>query len=87
MTWVLLTRARERDRPMHRTRSPAPAQRQLLRYRWNGLLRELDRSGGDLPAVREAVRTWLDENTDWDVPDLPRYPAFATAQTTGLATP
>ncbi|MGW3350946.1 hypothetical protein ACWDA3_47255 [Nonomuraea rubra] len=77
MTWVLLARAREQDRPMHPTRTPVPTERQLLRYRWTSLLCELDRSGGDLPAVREAVRTWLRETNDWDVPDLPRYPSFA----------
>lgn len=79
MTWVLLARARKRDRPMHPTRTPVPTERQLLRYRWNSLLCEFDRSGDDLPAVREAVRTWLAETTDWDVPELPYYPAFTTA--------
>ncbi|MFC5824169.1 hypothetical protein [Nonomuraea insulae] len=71
MTWVLLARARQRDRPMHPARTPVPTERQLLRHLWNSLLRELDRSGDDLPAVREAVRTWLDETSDWNVPDLP----------------
>jgi hypothetical protein len=79
MTGVLLDRAREGDRPMNPIRTPVPTQRQLLRYRWNSLLCELDRSGDDLPAVRETVRTWLNETTDWDVPDLPHYPGFAVA--------
>ncbi|MFC4118072.1 hypothetical protein [Nonomuraea zeae] len=79
MTWILLARAREQDRPMHPARTPVPTERQLLRYRWTSLLDELDRSGGDLPAVREVTRTWVEETADWDVPDLPRYPAFATS--------
>ncbi|GAA3545921.1 hypothetical protein GCM10022419_027670 [Nonomuraea rosea] len=50
MTWVLLPRARKRDRPMHHTRTPVPSERQLLRYRWSRLLAELDRDGSGFAA-------------------------------------
>ncbi|MFI7697884.1 hypothetical protein [Nonomuraea sp. NPDC049480] len=79
MTWVLLPGARKQDQPMHPTRTPVPSKRQLLRYRWGRLLDELDQGGDEFPAVREVVRAWLEETAEWDVAELPRYPAFTSA--------
>ncbi|MFC4015074.1 hypothetical protein ACFOY2_48220 [Nonomuraea purpurea] len=78
MTWVLLPRVREQDQPMHPTRTPAPSMRQLLRYRWSRLLDVLDQDG--FPALREAVRTCLGKTAEWDVPELPHYPAFTSPE-------
>ncbi|GAA3219550.1 hypothetical protein [Nonomuraea helvata] len=80
MTWVLVPRARERDEPMHSTRTPVPSRRQLLRYRWSRLLDELDRGGDEFPAVREAVRACLESTAEWEVVELPRYPAFTPTE-------
>ncbi|MGP3917272.1 hypothetical protein [Nonomuraea sp. 10N515B] len=78
MTWVLFPRAQKRDQPMHSTRTPVPSERQLLRYRWGRLLNELDRGRDELPAVREAVQAWLETTAEWDVAELPHYPAFTS---------
>ncbi|MEV1175549.1 hypothetical protein [Nonomuraea sp. NPDC049784] len=79
LTWVFLPRARERDQPMHRARTPVPSMRQLLRYRWARLLEELGQGEDEFAAVREVVRAWLEEAAEWDVAELPRYPAFTSA--------
>ncbi|MFI7638853.1 hypothetical protein [Nonomuraea sp. NPDC049400] len=79
MTWVFLPRAREQDQPTHATRTPVPSRRQVLRYRWSRLLDELGRGGDEFPAVAEVVRTWLETSAEWDVAELPRYPAFTSA--------
>ncbi|MEW9549117.1 hypothetical protein [Nonomuraea sp. NPDC050783] len=79
MTLVLLPRAREKDGPMHSVRTPVPTERQLLRHRWTRLLEDLDGAGDGLAAVRQVVRACLETTAEWDVPELPCYPAFAAA--------
>ncbi|MEV0234639.1 hypothetical protein [Nonomuraea sp. NPDC050786] len=80
LTGIFMARARERDEPMHATRTPVPSRRQLLRYRWSRLLDELDRGGDEFPAVREAVQACLESTAEWDVAELPHYPAFASTE-------
>ncbi|MEQ4725614.1 hypothetical protein [Nonomuraea sp. B19D2] len=78
MTKVFLPRVREQDQPTHSSRTPVPSRRQVLRYRWGRLLDQLDQ--GAFPAVAEVVQAWLETSAEWDVAELPRYPAFTSAE-------
>lgn len=49
--------------------------RQILRYRWQSLLAQLE-AEGELPALAAAMRALLEATADWQVDHLPRYPAF-----------
>lgn len=49
--------------------------RQILRYRWQSLLAQLEADGA-LPALAAAMRALLEVTADWRVEPLPRYPAF-----------
>jgi len=80
----LLDRAIKADKSMIYDDRVAPTRRQLLRYRWQRLLTELEAgseddpasAGPQLPALR-ALAAWLLASTErWQVPDLPVYPAF-----------
>ncbi|WP_086819102.1 hypothetical protein [Allokutzneria sp. NRRL B-24872] len=71
-TTSLTPRVLEEDRPLHRTRRPVPSLRQLVRYRWEILLREVP----ELPATAETMRRLLAATERWDVPPMPLYPAF-----------
>jgi hypothetical protein len=70
----LLRRSLAADVPMNSER-PSPHTRQLMRYRWQSLLGELE-AAGDLPAIAALVRSLLAVTTGWHAPDLPLYPAF-----------
>jgi hypothetical protein len=72
-TW-LLRRALRNDGPMNPD-AVSPGARQLVRYRWQALLADLEASG-ELPAVAELMRALLAATTAWNVPELPLYPAF-----------
>lgn len=63
------------DSPMDDSRSQEPTVRQLLRYRWQQLGRELQ-AAGDLPAIAALMATLLAGTQHWQAPDLPGYPAF-----------
>jgi hypothetical protein len=71
----LLDRSVTADRPMNQFVPQAPSGRQLLRYRWQMLGRELQAAGA-LPALAALMRSLLAATDHWDVPDLPVYPAF-----------
>jgi hypothetical protein len=71
----LLDRSVVADAPTNPDASHAPTKRQLLRYRWRTLADELDRAA-ELPALRALLGQLLAETERWQVPDLPRYPAF-----------
>jgi len=70
----LLRRSLAADVPMN-TEQPSPHTRQLMRYRWQSLLAELE-PAGDLPAIAALVRSLLAATVGWHAPDLPLYPAF-----------
>jgi hypothetical protein len=70
----LLRRSLAADVPMN-SEQPSPHTRQLMRYRWQSLLAELD-PAGDLPAIAALVRSLLAATDGWHAPDLPLYPAF-----------
>jgi hypothetical protein len=70
----LLRRSLAADVPMN-SEQPSPHTRQLMRYRWQSLLRELE-PAGDLPAVAALVRSLLAATAGWQAPELPLYPAF-----------
>ncbi|GAA1990159.1 hypothetical protein [Kitasatospora viridis] len=59
------------DAPVHPRRRPVPTRRQLLRHRW---ARAAELPG--LPALTATMRELLALSDDWQVPDLPHYPAF-----------
>ncbi|MEU8270909.1 hypothetical protein AB0B89_27585 [Sphaerisporangium sp. NPDC049002] len=70
----LLPRTAE-DKPLHRTRRPAPTMRQLLRHRW-----EMASTLDDFPAFAETMRLLLAKVAEeWNVSPLPGYPAFSEA--------
>ena len=48
---------------------------QILRYRWQSLLDQLE-SEGELPALAAAMRALLSATTEWSAGQLPLYPAF-----------
>jgi hypothetical protein len=70
----LLRRSVAADVPMN-TEQPSPHTRQLMRYRWQSLLGELE-PAGDLPAIATLVRSLLAATASWHAPELPLYPAF-----------
>jgi hypothetical protein len=72
----LLDRSVVADWPMDDFRRPVPTARQLLRYRWQRLGRELA-SAAELPALASLMQSLLTATEQWQVPDLPAYPAFA----------
>jgi hypothetical protein len=74
----LLDRSIAADAPMHTDVRPVPTARQLLRYRWRRLSDEL-RPAGELPAVTALADSLLASTEDWQVPDLPVYPALRQA--------
>ncbi|MGW4561720.1 hypothetical protein ACWEN3_04680 [Streptomyces sp. NPDC004561] len=60
------------DKPMHRTRRPAPMVRQLLCHRW-----EMARTLDDCPALAATADLLLRKYAaDWETAPLPSYPAF-----------
>ncbi|MCX5192896.1 hypothetical protein OOK31_03130 [Streptomyces sp. NBC_00249] len=76
MTLGAVRYATEEDYPLHSTRRPAPMSRQLLTYRWQSLLRDLEPSG-DLPAFAELLRALLaDRSALWQPEPLPAFPAL-----------
>jgi len=70
----LLRRSLAADVPMN-SEQPSPHTRQLMRYRWQSLLDELE-PAGELPAIAALVRSLLAATASWDAPELPLYPAF-----------
>ena len=70
----LLRRSLAADVPMN-TERPSPHTRQLMRYRWQSLLAELE-PARDLPAIAALVRSLLAATGGWHAPELPLYPAF-----------
>jgi hypothetical protein len=70
----LLRRSLAADVPMNPDQ-PSPHTRQLMRYRWQSLLAELE-PAGELPAIAALVRSLLAATASWDAPELPLYPAF-----------
>jgi Phosphotransferase enzyme family len=70
----LLRRSLAADVPMN-SKQPSPHTRQLMRYRWQSLLGELE-PAGDLPAIAALVRSLLAATAGWQAPELPLYPAF-----------
>ncbi len=71
----LLYRSLAADRPMIDDGRAAPTARQLLRHRWQQLLAELEPSG-ELPSLHALATQLLARTEHWQVPELPRYPAF-----------
>ncbi len=71
----LLDRSLIADRPMIDDGRAAPTARQLLRYRWQRLLTELE-PAGELSSICALARDLLARTEDWRVPSLPLYPAF-----------
>ena len=59
----------------------APTKRQLLRYRWRRLIDELEPTPAtsEFPALVSLARQLLASTENWQVPDLPLYPAFRQA--------
>lgn len=70
----LLDRSIVADRAMNLSER-SPTARQLLRYRWQVLLAELERAG-ELPAISVLMRRLLTSTESWQAEDLPFYPAF-----------
>ena len=52
-----------------------PHVRQILRYRWQSLLDQLE-AEGELPALAAAMRALLEATAGWRAGHLPLYPAF-----------
>lgn len=63
------------DRPMIDDGRAAPTARQLLRYRWQRLLAELE-PFGEMAALRAMADLLLAATQHWQVPSLPLYPAL-----------
>lgn len=70
----LLRRSLAADVPMN-PEQPSPHTRQLMRYRWQSLLSELE-PAGDLPVIAALARSLLTATDQWQAPELPFYPAF-----------
>jgi hypothetical protein len=70
----LLRRSLAADAPMNADQV-SPYTRQLMRYRWQSLLAELE-PAGELAAVASLMRSLLAATTGWQAPALPLYPAF-----------
>jgi hypothetical protein len=75
MTTLVLPTVGSEDRAMHTVRRPVPTMRQLLRYRWQWLVEQLE-STDDLPALAQAMRGLLEATGHWDVPSMPVYPPW-----------
>ncbi len=71
----LLDRSVIADRPMTDDGRAAPTARQLLRYRWQRLLAELEPTC-ELAALRALADRLLVATQVWQVPGLPLYPAL-----------
>ncbi len=71
----LLDRSLLTDRPMIDDGRAAPTGRQLLRYRWTRLIAELE-PAGELTALRALASQLLERTAQWQLPELPLYPAF-----------
>jgi hypothetical protein len=56
-------------------RVSGPHVRQILRYRWQSLLDQLE-AEGELPALAAAMRALLEATAGWRAGYLPLYPAF-----------
>ena len=63
------------DGSMNQAERRAPTARQLLRYRWQSLLAELEGTG-ELPAISMLMRRLLTSTESWRAAELPSYPAF-----------
>src|SRR5262249_24116327 len=74
----LFDRALLADRPMIDDGRTAPTKRQLLRYRWQRLIDELEPppASFEFPALVTLAHHLLATTEHWHVPDLPLYPAF-----------
>jgi hypothetical protein len=73
LSWLLRS-AIEADAPTDPD-AESPRTRQLIRYRWQTLARELE-TAGELPAITELMRSLLAVTEKWQAPELPLYPAF-----------
>ena len=77
----LLDRSLIADMSMIDDGREAPTKRQLLRYRWQQLIAELEPADGaagepELRALGALARQLLARTEHWHVPELPLYPAF-----------
>jgi hypothetical protein len=74
----LLDRALLEDEPTIDDGRSAPTKRQLLRYRWRRLIDDLEPTpaASEFPALVTFARQLLTSTENWQVPDLPLYPAF-----------
>jgi hypothetical protein len=72
----LLARSMAHDGSLNPRASRAPMARQILRYRWQVLLAELEQAG-ELPAISVLMRQLLTSTESWQAEDLPFYPAFS----------
>jgi hypothetical protein len=77
----LLDRSLIADMSMIDDGREAPTKRQLLRYRWQQLIAELETADGaagepKLPALGALGRQLLARTEHWHVAELPLYPAF-----------
>jgi hypothetical protein len=77
----LLDRSLIADMSMIDDGREAPTKRQLLRYRWQQLIAELESADGaagepELPALGALARQLLARTEHWQVAELPLYPAF-----------
>jgi hypothetical protein len=77
----LLDKALLEDGPMIGDGRTAPTTRQLLRYRWQRLIDELEPTpaASAFPALVTLACQLLATTESWQVPDLPLYPAFRQA--------
>ncbi len=75
MTTLVLPTLGSADRAMHPVRRPVPTMRQLLRYRWQWLVEQLE-SADDLPALAQAMRGLLEATGHWNVESMPAYPPW-----------
>jgi hypothetical protein len=75
MTTLMLATVGSEDRATHPARRPVPTMRQLLRYRWQWLVEQLEPTG-DLPALAQALRGLLDATRHWNAPSMPVYPPW-----------
>ena len=79
------TKSAVRDGSMHPAWAGAPTARQLLRYRWQHLLTELDTASA-LPALAETAHRLLAATEHWATTPLPLYPAFASPRPPTIVT-
>ena len=79
------TKSAVRDGSMHPAWAGAPTARQLLRYRWQHPLTELDTAHA-LPALADTARRLLAATESWATTPLPLYPAFASPKPPTMVT-